>query len=195
MYIYIIIYIYRYTVFRCEQYNSKSCASDVHSHHSHQFRRVEIYKRPRNRVVEVAPPILCQYLFFEDGQSGNLTAAGLDCNRPIRIRPSTPPTLAKAKKASPAWPHKSLHVSLPRNEIPITETSIHSVWFRRISCQVTGSVLLIMAPKAKHSAMLSCTGGVGSQWRLMATTWTFPEPRNRRRGFEVSIILDTQRTF
>ena len=43
---------------------------------------------------------------------------------------------------------------------------------RKISCPVTGSVLLIMAPKAKHSAMLSCTGGVGSQWRLMATTLT-----------------------
>ena len=31
------------------------------------------YKRPKSRVVEVAPSTLCQSLFFEDGQSGNLT--------------------------------------------------------------------------------------------------------------------------
>jgi len=156
------------------------------------------YKRPKSRVVEVAPSILCQSLFFEDGQSGNLTpsvalekhditSAGFGW--PSLILFATGPTNS-AFKPSNLGQGKIFHISLcglpqriPSPDLRNTMNYRNSHPFcknvRKISCPVgpvTGSVLLIMAPKAKHSAMLSCTGGVGSQWRLMATTLTAEPP-------------------
>lgn len=151
------------------------------------------YKRPKSRVVEVAPSILCQSLFFEDGQSGNLTAsvAGLEKHDitsadgfgwPSLILFATghtnsafnPSNLGQGKIK-----HQLVRLA-PTNPFPPKRNTMNyrnshpfCFYVRKISCPicpVTGSVLLIMAPKAKHSAMLSCTGGVGSQWRLMATT-------------------------